>query len=124
MNQALRCSHVWQVLAVAGAFVAAPPAAAQEPDAHHHGVGQLGRVVFPVSCAPEAQRRFEHAMAVLHSFWWEEGDHAFGAVLAADSTCGMAHWGLALNAWGNPFAGGPAGPRLAKATQAAARASA
>ena len=50
-------------------------------------------------------------MAVLHSFWWEEGDRAFGAVLAADSTCAMAHWGLALNAWGNPFAGGPAGPR-------------
>jgi hypothetical protein len=103
---------------------AAPTAAAQEPDAHHHGVGQLGRVVFPVSCTPEARRRFEHAMAVLHSFWWEEGDNAFGAVLAADSTCGMAHWGLALMAWGNPFAGGPTGPRLAKGAQAAARASA
>jgi len=67
-------------------------------------------VVFPVSCAPEAQRRFERAMAVLHSFWWDEGPHAFGAVLEADSTCAMAHWGLALNAWGNPFAGGPTRP--------------
>jgi hypothetical protein len=64
-------------------------------------------VVFPVSCTPEARQRFERAMAVLHSFWWEEGAHAFGAVLEADSTCAMAHWGLALNAWGNPFAGGP-----------------
>jgi hypothetical protein len=124
MNQSLRCAQVWPALAVAAALVAAPTAGAQEPDAHHHGVGRLGRVVFPVSCAPEAQRRFEHAMAVLHSFWWEEGDSAFGAVLAADSTCGMAHWGLALNAWGNPFAGGPAGPRLAKGAKAAARATA
>src|SRR5262245_4491309 len=81
------------------------PLAAQE---HPHAHGErLGRVVFPVSCAPEAQRRFERAMAVLHSFWWEEGPHAFSAVLEADSTCAMAHWGLALNAWGNPFAGGP-----------------
>jgi len=79
--------------------------AAQE---HDHGHGEhLGRVVFPVSCTPEARQRFERAMAVLHSFWWEEGAHAFGAVLEADSTCAMAHWGLALNAWGNPFAGGP-----------------
>ena len=124
MKQPLRFACSWLSLAVAAAVLAAPTAGAQEPDAHHHGVGQLGRVVFPVSCAPAAQRRFEHAMAVLHSFWWEEGDNAFGAVLAADSTCGMAHWGLALNAWGNPFAGGPTGPRLAKGAQAAARASA
>ena len=63
-------------------------------------------------------------MAVLHSFWWEEGDRAFGDVLEADSTCAMAHWGIALNAWGNPFAGGPTGPGLTKGAEAAARASA
>src|SRR6187200_140361 len=90
---------------------------------HAHGHGErLGRVVFPVSCAPEARRRFERAMAVLHSFWWEEGPHAFGAVLAADSTCAMAHWGLALNAWGNPFAGGPANDLLRTGAEEAARA--
>ena len=96
MNQPLCLARVWFALAIAAALCAAPAAQAQEADSHHHGVGQLGRVVFPVSCAPEAQRRFEHAMAVLHSFWWEEGDHAFGAVLAADSTCGMAHWGVEI----------------------------
>jgi hypothetical protein len=63
-------------------------------------------------------------MAVLHSFWWEEGDRAFGDVLKADSTCAMAHWGIALNAWGNPFAGGPTGDRVSKGAGAAARASA
>lgn len=110
-------------LAVALAVVtAAPPLAAQEHDAHAHG--RLGRVVFPVSCSPEAGRRFEHAMALLHSFWWEEGENAFHAVLAADSTCAMAYWGLALNAWGNPFAGGPIGATLARGVRAAARASA
>ena len=114
----------WSLLAVAAALTTVPAVAAQEDEAHHHGGGRLGRVVFPVSCTPAAQHRFEHAMAVLHSFWWQEGDRAFGDVLTADSTCAMAWWGLALNAWGNPFAGGPIGPKLALGVRAAARASA
>jgi tetratricopeptide (TPR) repeat protein len=99
-------------------------AGAQEAGAHQHGPGQLGRVSFSVSCTREAQRRFEQAMAVLHSFWWEEGERAFNAVLEADPTCGMAYWGQALNAWGNPFAGGPSGATLSRGAEAASRASA
>jgi tetratricopeptide (TPR) repeat protein len=78
---------------------------------HDHGrsVEQLGHVIFPVSCNPEAQQRFSRALALLHSFWWDQGQAAFQAVADADSTCAMAYWGLALNAWGNPFAGGPGG---------------
>ena len=82
----------------------ATPVVAQ--DHAHHGE-QLGRVTFAVSCSPGAQRHFERAMAVLHSFWWEEGGNAFQTVIQADSACAMAYWGLAMNAWGNPFAGGP-----------------
>ena len=107
------------------AAVAFPPTLLSQEHGHGHQVGRLGRVVFPVSCTPAAQKRFEHAMAVLHSFWWEEGDRAFGDVLAADSTCAMAHWGMAVNAWGNPFAGGPSTPAgLVRGSEAAARASA
>jgi len=91
---------------------------------HDHRHEQLGRVVFPVSCSDEAQRRFERAMTVLHSFWWEEGEGAFRAVLAADSTCAMAYWGIAMNAWNNPFAGGPSGAPLAAGAAAATRATA
>jgi hypothetical protein len=97
---------------------------AAQDHGHHAQLGRLGRVSFPVSCNAEAGRRFERAMAVLHSFWWEVGERAFGAVLEADSSCAMAHWGRALNAWGNPFAGGPVGPALARGVEAAARASA
>lgn len=90
---------------------------------HDHGrPDQLGRVTFPVSCNAEAQKRFEHAMGLLHSFWWEQGDGAFRAVAAADSSCAMAFWGTAMNAWGNPFGGGPSGPALAAAAQATERA--
>jgi len=82
---------------------------------HEHGGApgeQLGHVAFATSCRPDAQARFERAMALLHSFWWEEGARAFRAVAAADSTCAMAYWGLALNYWGNPFVGGPVGEDL------------
>jgi len=113
---AVRCGATLAI-----SLVASQQLAAQEHDQAHHA-GKLGRVDFPVSCAPEAQRRFERAMGVLHSFWWEEGDRVFGAVLTADSSCAMAHCGIALNAWGNPFAGGPTGPGLTKGAQAAARA--
>src|SRR2546427_9575958 len=84
-----------------------PPLGAQ----HEHGrsAEQLGHVVFPISCNPQAQQRFSRALALLHSFWWEQGQAAFQAVADADSTCAMAYWGMALNAWGNPFAGGPGG---------------
>jgi tetratricopeptide (TPR) repeat protein len=89
------------------AIVVAPSLAAQ----HDHGPydERLGRVVFPVSCNAVAQSRFEYAMGFLHSFWWEQGADAFQSVVAADSTCAMGYWGLALNAWGNPFTGGPGG---------------
>ena len=63
-------------------------------------------------------------MALLHSFWWENGDRAFREVAQADSTCAMAYWGSGMNAWGNPFATGPAGQVLATAGQAAQRAAA
>lgn len=105
--------------ALLAALAAAPMAAAQDTPAHDHSVGRLGRVSFPVSCTAEAQRRFERAMAGLHSFWWQQGERAFGAVLEADSSCSMAHWGRALNAWGNPFAGGPTGAALSRGAEAA-----
>ncbi|OLB68033.1 MAG: hypothetical protein DMD38_14890 [Gemmatimonadetes bacterium] len=94
-------------LAALAAALLAPPLLAQ----HDHGrsAEQLGRVDFPISCNAEAQQRFTRAMALLHSFWWEQGQPAFEAVADADSTCALAYWGMAVNAWGNPFAGGPGG---------------
>ena len=111
-------------LAVSGALslILVAPARAQE---HEHGGAhgeQLGRVVFATSCRPDAQAQFERAMALLHSFWWEEGARAFRAVTAADSTCAMGYWGLALTYWGNPFVGGPVGDNLREGAATAARA--
>lgn len=93
---------------------------------HAHGgtpPERLGRVTFPVSCNPEAQQRFERAMALLHSFWWSEAHKAFDQVLAADPSCAMAYWGQAMTYRGNPFGPPPAdGPR--KGLEAAHKAAA
>src|SRR5881296_4067240 len=108
-------------LAVPGALCLVLVARVSAQEHVHDGAHgeQLGRVAFATSCRPDAQARFERAMALLHSFWWEEGDRAFRAVAAADSTCAMAYWGLALNVWGNPFVGGPSGDNLRKGAAAA-----
>ncbi len=103
-------------------IVAAFPLVAQEHEHEHDPAAQLGRVVFRVSCNAAAQRHFEHGMAALHSFWWDEAATAFRAVAAADSTCAMAYWGLALNFWGNPFVGGPSADNLREGAAAAGRA--
>src|SRR5215467_5620727 len=65
---------------------------------------RLGEVNFPVTCSADAQKDFNRAMALFHSFWFEPGKESFGKVLEQDPECGMAHWGIAIMSMGNPFA--------------------
>ena len=62
-------------------------------------------VNFQTSCAPGQRADFNRAVALLHSFWFAEAITTFNSVLAADPSCAIAHWGIALSQWGNPFAG-------------------
>ena len=61
-----------------------------------HGAHDLGVVRFPVSCSPAAQTTFNHAVALLHHMTYPQARVAFQKVAAIDSTCGMAHWGVAM----------------------------
>lgn len=65
---------------------------------------KLGTVHFQNSCSPAAQESFNRGVAFLHSFEFRRAIEGFGATVKADSTCGIAYWGLALSAWSNPFA--------------------
>ena len=58
---------------------------------------RLGQVNFPDDCRPAVHARFERAVALLHSFWYEEAARTFGAVAQADSTCALAEWGMAMS---------------------------
>ena len=87
----------------------AEDAATPEPHGGHQGgpPDQVGSasVDFETSCAPAVAADFNRAVALLHSFWFSEATAAFNGVLAADPSCAIAHWGIALSQWGNPFAG-------------------
>ena len=81
-------------------FIASALAAAE--DASQSAVGaqaQLGQVDFPVSCTPAARQQFNRAVAILHSFWYEEAIKAFGAVTETDPNCAMGGWGVAMSYW-------------------------
>src|SRR5215216_5768813 len=60
-----------------------------------HAVAGLGTVSFPTSCNASAQNLMSRAVALLHSFGYEEARLAFTEAAKADSSCGMAHWGVA-----------------------------
>ena len=66
----------------------------------------LGTVRFETSCRSAAQPHFNRAVALLHSFAFGQAAEGFNAALGADPECAMAWWGVALSAWGNPFAAG------------------
>jgi hypothetical protein len=67
---------------------------------------KLGTVHFATSCTPAAQPDFDRAVALLHSFEFGRAIAGFETTVAADPSCAMAEWGIALSRWGNPFAAG------------------
>ncbi len=98
---------------------------ASAQDAHEHAAApdeKLGTVSFATSCTAEAQPIFDRAVALLHSFEFGRAIGAFNAVLAADRSCAMAQWGIALSRWGNPFAPGRKSDEQVKAGLDAIRA--
>ena len=68
-------------------------------------IEELGRVVFPTSCTPQAQAQFERALAMLHSFFFPETIKAFSAVAETDPNCAIAYWGIAVSQRPNPLVG-------------------
>ena len=50
---------------------------------------KLGRVLFKTSCTPEAQKQFERALAMLHSFFFPETVKAFNAI--PEDRSGLRH---------------------------------
>ena len=68
----------------------APPAA---------GRREARRGSFPHFLQQRREQRFERAVAILHSMWYEEAVKAFTGVAEADPACAMAWWGVAMSHW-------------------------
>src|SRR6266581_3658926 len=66
---------------------------------------KLGRVLFKTSCTPEAQKQFERALGMLHSFFFPETVNAVTAIPETDPGCAIAYWGIAVSTRPNPLVG-------------------
>jgi len=104
------------LIALAGFFGAAP-AIAQEAHEHRDPEPAVGQVYFPISCSPDAQRRFNRAVAWLHSFEYDRAGQEFAAISETDPDCAMAYWGAAQSSYHPLWA--PPGPAELKAGLAA-----
>src|SRR5213080_2465504 len=59
----------------------------------------VGKVTFPITCAPDVQSDFARGVALLHSFFYEEARRVFASVAEQDPKCAMAQWGIAMTWW-------------------------
>ena len=94
------CAKSLTCLLVCVCVLSSVPASALDDDmhAHHHeATEQLGKVSFPISCAPASQKAFERGVALLHSFGYEEAEQQFVEIAQKDTACAMAHWGIAMS---------------------------
>jgi tetratricopeptide (TPR) repeat protein len=58
-----------------------------------------GKIEFPISGDAAIRPEFERAVALLHSFFYEEARRIFTAVAEKDPKCAMAQWGIAMTWW-------------------------
>jgi hypothetical protein len=121
------------IVATLAMLLSAPIGVAEadgNPATEHHSAvpvpsagEKLGDVHFSVSCNSDAQKRFERAVAMLHSMWYEEAGKAFTGVSEADPGCAMAWWGVAMSHW-HPLWYPPPSDALKAGTSAVAKAEA
>jgi hypothetical protein len=83
---------------IAGFFLLITAAWAQE-EHHHHALTEeeVGSVQFETSCAKDVAASFNRAVALLHSFQYEQTRQAFAEIAKEDPQCAMAQWGVAMS---------------------------
>jgi tetratricopeptide (TPR) repeat protein len=63
------------------------------------GAKIVEEVDFVISCSPDSQKAFKHAVWTLHSFWYPEALKEFTAVTEAEPNCAIGYWGIAMSHW-------------------------
>jgi hypothetical protein len=77
---------------------------------HHHALTEqeIGSVHFSTSCGAEGEQSFNHAVALLHSFQYEQSREAFTQIAATNPQCAMAQWGVAMSHYHGLWSNGDA----------------
>lgn len=68
-------------------------------EGHHHNLTEeeVGSVHFLTSCRPSVENSMNRAVALLHSFQYEQTRKAFEEISHRDPGCAMAQWGIAMS---------------------------
>lgn len=94
-------------------------------DAIAHETGRdLGEIDFPVSCNLEAQHEVTEGTLLLHHMMYVQAHEKFELARAADPTCVMAEWGIAMSQFHPMWPGGQSDIELATGVAAMERAAA
>jgi hypothetical protein len=106
------------------AVFCAPASRCQDEHYHDLSAEEVGSVHFSTSCSKSVSDNFNRAVALLHSFQYEQSRQAFLQISMQDSHCAMAQWGIAMShyhgLWGNgDTAAGRAALEKARYTAAA-----
>jgi len=66
---------------------------------HHHSLTEeeVGSVHFSTSCRTDLASSFNRAVALLHSFQYEQAREVFTEIASRDPQCAMAQWGIAMS---------------------------
>ena len=75
---------------------------------------QFGNVAFSLSATQKVKDSFNLALALLHSFEYDEAEKAFAKVIDMDPNCAMAYWGVAMSNF-HPLWSPPNKPKWKKA---------
>ena len=100
------------------------PGSAPADEGHHHEAvppERLGTVHFWVSARPSVQRDFNRAVALLHSFEYEQAEKAFTRIVQAEPRFGMGYWGIAMSNY-HPIWGPSTSVEIERGRVAAAKA--
>jgi tetratricopeptide (TPR) repeat protein len=114
-------SHRVLLLVVMACYSLTVTAAPPHQHEHESSTESLGKVHFAVSCSPAAQRTFDRAVALLHSFGYDEAEKAFNEAAGADPRCGMAWWGAAMSNY-HPLWAPPTATEMVRGRAAAEKA--
>lgn len=80
---------------------------------------QFGTVGFETSCPREVKKEFDLAIALLHSFEYDEAEKVFAKIIDSAPECAMAYWGVAMCNY-HPLWDPPGQPELEKGSKAIA----
>ncbi|HMH31475.1 MAG TPA: hypothetical protein VK543_00505, partial [Puia sp.] len=77
----------------------------------------FGTVAFETSCLAEVKKDFNLAVALLHSFEYDEAEKVFARIIDSAPACAMTYWGVAMCSY-HPLWTAPGQAELIKGAKA------